>query len=50
MNEPGVNNLGTYGRWAFAELADVYEMEVDFAAKVKCALDRVIDLTLRGHS
>ena len=47
---PGVNNLGTYGRWAFAELADVYEMEVDFAAKVKCALDRVIDLTLRGHS
>jgi len=23
---PGVNNLGTFGRWAFAELTDVYEM------------------------
>ena len=24
---PGVNNLKTFGRWAFAELTDVYEME-----------------------
>jgi hypothetical protein len=24
---PGVNNLGTYGRWAFAEFIDVYEIE-----------------------
>ena len=28
---PGVNNLGTFGRWAFAEFTDVYEMEQDFA-------------------
>ncbi len=27
---PGVNNLGTYGRWAFAELGDVFEIEADF--------------------
>ena len=27
---PGVNHLGAYGRWAFAELTDVYAMEEDF--------------------
>jgi type III restriction enzyme len=26
----GVNNLGTYGRWAFAEFRDVYEIEAAF--------------------
>ncbi len=29
---PGVNHLGSFGRWAFAELTDVYEMEEDFSA------------------
>jgi type III restriction enzyme len=28
---PGVNNLGTHGRWAFAEFLDVYEIEAAFA-------------------
>lgn len=32
---PGVNHLGTFGRWAFAEFCDVYEIEPDFAAKVQ---------------
>jgi type III restriction enzyme len=27
---PGVNNLGGYGRWAFAEFTAVYEMEANF--------------------
>ena len=27
---PGVNELGTYGRWAFAEFTDVYEIELEF--------------------
>jgi len=27
---PGVNNLGTAGRWAFAEFIDVYEIEAAF--------------------
>ena len=26
---PGVNNLGSFGRWAFAEFRDVLEMEVE---------------------
>lgn len=27
---PGVNNLGSYGRWVFAEFTDVYEIEAEF--------------------
>ena len=27
---PGVNRLLQYGRWAFAELRDVFEIEADF--------------------
>ncbi len=27
---PGVNNLGSYGRWAFAEFTAVYEIEAEF--------------------
>ncbi len=39
---PGVNNLGTSGRWAFAELTEMYEIESDFEAKVKGALEQMI--------
>ena len=35
---PGVNNLGTFGRWAFAEFRDVYEIESAFAKIVDEAL------------
>ena len=38
----GVNNLGTYGRWAFIEFGDVYEMQKDFEA--------LIDRAVAGHS
>ncbi len=40
---PGVNNLGNYGRWAFAEFTDVFQMEEDFAAKVEAEFDRMIN-------
>jgi type III restriction enzyme len=39
---PGVNHLGTHGRWAFAEFRDVYEIESDFAAKVNSQFDKMI--------
>jgi type III restriction enzyme len=39
---PGVNNLGTYGRWAFAEFTDIYEIESDFKAKVAKEFDSMI--------
>ncbi len=32
---PGVNHLGTHGRWAFAEFTEVYQIEADFEAKVE---------------
>ena len=32
---PGVNALGTFGRWAFAEFTDVYEFEAGFEALVR---------------
>ena len=40
---PGVNNLGSFGRWAFAEFTDVFEMEADFKARIAAELDNLID-------
>jgi type III restriction enzyme len=40
---PGVNHLGTYGRWAFAEFTDVYQIEADFKAKVESEFNRIIE-------
>ncbi len=44
---PGVNNLKTYGRWAFAEFTDVYQIESDFAAKVASQFDQMIGKAVR---
>lgn len=38
-----MNNLGSYGRWAFQELTDVYEIESDFEEKVAEFVNRMID-------
>lgn len=38
---PGVNNLGKFGRWAFAEFTDVYEMEADFEKRIKEEFDKM---------
>jgi type III restriction enzyme len=40
---PGVNHLGSYGRWAFAEFTEVYQIEADFAAKVEGAFNKMIE-------
>lgn len=39
---PGVNHLGTHGRWSFAEFCDVYEIESDFEAKVESHFDKML--------
>lgn len=39
---PGVNYLKTFGRWAFAELTEVYQIEQDFQAKVEGEFDQMI--------
>jgi len=40
---PGVNNHGQYGRWAFAEFTDVYQIEADFEARVETEFNNMID-------
>jgi type III restriction enzyme len=39
---PAVNNLGTLGRWAFAEFTEIYQIESDFEAEVASAFDEMI--------
>jgi type III restriction enzyme len=39
---PGVNNLKTFGRWAFAEFTEVYQIETDFEAKVEEEFNKLI--------
>ena len=46
---PGVNQLGTHGRWSFAELTEVYKIETDFAAKVGQAFDVMLDEASASH-
>ena len=37
---PGVNRLGLYGRWAFAEFTEVFDMQKSF--------DELVDRFVRG--
>ncbi len=48
---PGVNNSGKFGRWAFAEFCDVYEIQTDFEAKVESEFAMMMKniLTTNGH-
>ena len=42
---PGVNHLGSHGRWAFAEFTDLYVIEADFKAEVEGRFDKMIAST-----
>lgn len=46
---PGVNYLGTHGRWAFAEFGDVYEMQEDFAKELEAKFNQMIDVAASGN-
>ncbi len=39
---PGVNNLGKFGRWVFAEFTEVFEIEREF--------DKLIDGFIAGEA
>ena len=39
---PGVNRLGSHGRWAFAEFSDLHAMRRGFAAKVEQAFGAML--------
>jgi type III restriction enzyme len=38
---PGVNNLKTYGRWAFAEFGDIWQIQKAF--------DQLLEQMIRPH-
>jgi type III restriction enzyme len=40
---PGVNNHGTYGRWAFAEFTDVWQIQADFARQVEAQFEQMLE-------
>jgi len=43
---PGVNNLKQHARWAFAEFTDLYQIDVDFKARVETEFNKMIDALL----
>ena len=43
---PGVTLLGKYGRWAFAEFTEVYQIAADFEARVEAAFNAMIAVLL----
>ena len=45
---PGVNNHGQFGRWAFAEFTEVYQIETDFEKKVESEFNRMIEGATKG--
>lgn len=40
---PGVNHLGTYGRWAFAEFTEVFQIQADFKATIDANFNQLIE-------
>jgi type III restriction enzyme len=39
---PGVNRLGPYGRWAFSEFTEVYQIQSGFEAKVEAEFNKMV--------
>jgi type III restriction enzyme len=35
---PGVNNLGSFGRWAFVEFTEVFQIQVEFNKLIQSLL------------
>lgn len=40
---PGVNHLGSYGRWAFAEFTEVFQIGSDFKDKIDAQFNQLIE-------
>ncbi len=47
---PGVNLLGTFGRWAFAEFCDVYEIQSGFEQQVEGRFNELISQSITGEN
>jgi type III restriction enzyme len=44
-----MNNLKQYGRWAFAEFTEVYQIGADFEAKVETEFNKMIEGVVKGE-
>jgi type III restriction enzyme len=44
---PGVNHLGTHGRWSFVEFSDVHDIESDFEAKLEEKFNEVVGTAVK---
>ena len=40
---PGVNHLVSYGRWAFAEFTEVFQIQADFKATIDANFNKLIE-------
>lgn len=40
---PGVNHLGTHGRWAFAEFTEAFQIQADFKATIDVNFNQLIE-------
>ena len=40
---PGVNHLGAYGRWAFAEFKDIYLIDSELKAKIAAEFETIVE-------
>ena len=45
---PGVNNLHSFGRWAFAEFRDIFEMEKNFKELMENELNRIVEESIKS--
>lgn len=45
---PGVNNLKSFGRWAFAEFGDVFEMESNLEQAIEKQFDEMLNNVYEG--
>jgi type III restriction enzyme len=43
---PGVNRLGSHGRWKFTEFTDVWQIQADFEARMAQEFDRWINQSI----
>lgn len=46
---PGVNNLESFGRWAFAEFTNVFEIQYDFEKKIEEEFNKMISAAIVEH-
>jgi type III restriction enzyme len=45
---PGVNNLKSFGRWAFVELREIYQIQSEFESTIESEFNRMIESVVGG--